>query len=358
MLIGAGSGQIAIIAVSRRGAELARRLALDLPDSRAVVPARFARPGDIAHDGAAAAVTAAFAETSGLVLVMAAGIAVRLIAPHLADKRRDPAVVVVDDGGRFAISLLSGHLGGANALAARVSALLRATPVVTTASEAAGLPALDLLAATQGWRPDPRGDLTGVSAALVNGEAVGLLQECGRCDWLPQPPPTNLLCHRSVADLVAARPEAAIVISDREPVSLPEGLPGVLFRPPTLVLGVGASRGAPVAELCALAEEALAEGRLSALSIAAVASIDAKREEPAIAALAQRFEASLRTFTAAELDRVPGDWQRSDIVARAVGVGGVCEPAALLASGGDLVVRKRKSAHGTVALARRAEGVP
>jgi len=147
------------------------------------------------------------------------------------------------------------------------------------------------------------------------------------------------------------------VISEREPLPLPEAFPIALFRPPTLAIGAGASRGAPAEELIALAEAALAEGGLAALSVACVASIEAKRDEAGVVALARHFGVPLRTFAAEELERAPGDWQRSPVVARAVGAGGVCEPAALLASGGALVARKRKSAQATVAIARHPEGV-
>lgn len=349
---------ITVVAVSRRGAELARRVAAGLARAQPIVPARFAVSGDVPHQGTGPAVAAAFADGTPLVLVMAAGIAVRLIAPLIQDKHRDPAVVVVDDGGRFAISLLSGHLGGANALAERVAALIGATAVITTASEAAGLPALDLLGRRRGWRLDPRSDPTAVTAALVNGEPVGLLQECGSRDWLPHSPPANLLEFCTFDALMAASLAGAVVVSDRASLPISAASPVVIHRPPTLAIGAGASRGAPTEELVALAEAALDEGGLSALSVACVASIDAKRDEPGIVALARQLGVPLRTFNAEDLACVPGDWQRSQVIARAVGVGGVCEPAALLASGGALAVRKRRSAHATIAIARRAEGVP
>jgi len=348
-----GAG-VAIVAVSRGGAEQARRLRAALPEARLLLPRRFAAGDACPYDcGVGAAVAAAFAESRALVLVMATGIAVRLVAPLLREKQTDPAVVVVDDVGRFAISLVGGHLGGANALAEQVAAAIGAIPVITTASEQAGLPALDLLARERGWRLAPDSDLTRVSAALVNGDPVSVVQDCGSRDWPGSTSPANL---RFVGSLTDMPSYAAIIISCRERVALPVGVPYALFRPPALVLGAGSSLGAPPEELIALAESALGEAERAPASVACVATIERRRSEPALLALARHFGVALRCFTPAELAAAPGDWQRSDVVRRAVGTAGVAEPAALLAAaGGQLLLGKRKSAHTTVAIAHLPE---
>lgn len=347
------------IAITRRGAETARRLALVLPGLRIVVPRRFALPGEAAHESAARAVEEAFGVASGIVLIMATGIAVRLIAPLLRDKREDPGIVVVDEIGRFAISLLAGHLGGANALAERVAAALGALPVITTASEAAGVPAPDLLARERGWAIAPESDLTRVAAALVNGDPVGIVQECGASDWLSEPLPPHVTVHATLDELAWARPAAALIITDHAaPLPVIPRCPFALYRPRTLALGAGASSGAPANELLALADAALAAGRFARESVAVVATIDRKRDEPAVRALVESFGVPLATFPAAALAAVPGAWQRSEAVRQAVGVGGVAEPAALLAAGEGaiLAVPKIKSAHATAAIARCAHG--
>lgn len=348
---------IVVIAVSRNGAELAAHLWTTLPAARALVPARFAKDSVEAYSaGVREVVAAEFAGAAGLVLVMAAGIAVRAVAPLLRDKRSDPAVVVVDDAGRFVISLLAGHAGGANALAEQVARVIGATPVITTASESLGLPAPDLLGRDRGWRIDAGSDLTRVPAALVNGDPVGVVQECGGRDWLAVDLPPHVAVYDSLEALNSARPVAALIVSDRAAVAARCQTPYALYRPPVLALGAGASRGAPAAELIELAEAALAEADLAAACVGAVATIDLKRDEPAIVALAGHFGVPLRTFSAAALDAAPGCWNRSDVVRAAVGAGGVCEPAALLAAKAvQLTITKRKSAHATVAVARAAE---
>lgn len=353
-----GGAGISIVAVSRAGAERARRIRAALPEARLVLPRRFAAEDACPYDGGAGAVVATvFAESRALVLVMATGIAVRLLAPLLGDKRSDPAVVVVDDAGRFAISLAGGHLGGANALTERIAAAIGAVPVITTASELAGLPALDLVARDRGWRIAPGSDLTRVMAALVNGDPVALFQGCGRRDWLSSQPSANLRLVEAPAE-IAPSDAAAIVISCRRDVALPLDVPLALFRPAVLVLGAGSSLGAPPEDLLALAEAALAECDRASEAVACVATIERRRAEPAIVALAARFGVDVRCFTPAELEAAPGDWERSEVVRRAVAAGGVAEPAAILASaGGRLLLGKRRSAHATVAVAHCAEDV-
>ncbi len=142
---------IKILALTPQGAALARRLSRELPGaSPCLPPAQAGEPGDSPFSRLSEVFREAFAQGENLVCVMAAGIVVRGIAPYLQGKDTDPAVVVVDEAGQFAVSLLSGHLGGANELARRVAKLLGGTPVITTATDVQGLPALDSLAVEHG----------------------------------------------------------------------------------------------------------------------------------------------------------------------------------------------------------------
>lgn len=351
------AGQIvAAIAVSARGAALACRLATAMPDVTAHLPARFApgTGGEPYDQPVRLLLESLFGSVSGLVLVMATGAAVRLIAPLLRDKWTDPAVVVVDDAGRFAISLVSGHIGGANRLAERVAAALDALPVITTASESAGVPPVDLLGREEGWRIEPDSALTTVAAALVNGERAGVFQDTGSESWLATLP-ASVTRFSEVDALVAADPAAAIIVSDHV-FALPDRLVAktATYRPPSLVLGIGCSRGASDAEIAALVDGTLAAHRLSPLSVCALASIDRKADEPGLLAFCARRQLKLVTYPAAELDMVQGEWKPSEVVRSAVGTGGVAEPAALACAGvSRLLVKKVKSRQVTLAIARR-----
>ncbi|MFE9811207.1 precorrin-3B C(17)-methyltransferase [Streptomyces sp. NPDC005548] len=292
------------------------------------------------YDGTVAdAVRRAFAECDQLVCFLATGAVVRLVAPLLADKASDPGVVCVDEAGRFAVSLVGGHTGGANELAREVGGLLGAEPVVTTATDAVGMPGLDTLGLPV------EGDVAGVSRAVLDGEPVVLDTETV---WpLPALPP-------NVGS--PARDGAAVIrVSDR---AQGPAAREVVLRPPSLVVGVGASRGAPVEEVLGLVEEALADAGLCVRSVAELATVDAKSEEPGILGAAARLGVPLVTRTAGELAAVTVP-NPSDAPLAAVGTPSVAEAAALV-GGGELLVPKRKSvradgrpAMATVAVVRR-----
>ncbi|MGW5654454.1 precorrin-3B C(17)-methyltransferase [Streptomyces humi] len=311
---------IGLISATAAGAAARDRLAAAWPDRTRV----YAGPvGD--------AVRSAFAECEQLVCFLATGAVVRLIAPLLGEKATDPGVVCVDEGGRFAVSLVGGHGGGANGLAREVAEVLAAQPVVTTATDAVGLPGLDTL----GFPVE--GSVATVSRALLDGEPVALRAE------FPWPlPPLPL----------AAEGAYAVRLTDRavEPAEHE-----VLLRPPSLVVGVGASKGAPADEVYALVEDALRDAGLSPRSVAELATVDAKAGEPGIVAAAARFGVPLVTYSAAELAAVEVPNPSAAPLA-AVGTPSVAEAAAL-ARGGELLVPKRKSgglpATATCAVVRR-----
>jgi cobalt-precorrin 5A hydrolase/precorrin-3B C17-methyltransferase len=269
---------------------------------------------------------------------MAAGIAVRLAAPLLEHKDRDPGLVCVDDAGRFAVALAGGHGGGANRLATRVAETLGATPVITTASEALALPALDQLGADLGFTVEAGSDLAAVAAAMVGGDQVTLVSDQR---W-PLPP-----LPEAVAAADEPRPPC-LLITDRV-VEPPR--PAVVYRPPSLVVGVGCSRGAPAAEIGELVDGALEEAGLAASSVAYLASVDAKRDEPGLRQTAEERGWPLRFQPSQALARVAVP-NPSAAVAAAVGTPSVAEAAALASGRATLVVSKRKSRHATAAVAR------
>jgi cobalt-precorrin 5A hydrolase / cobalt-factor III methyltransferase / precorrin-3B C17-methyltransferase len=279
----------------------------------------------------------AWKECDGIVIFLATGAAVRLVAPLLDDKHHDPGVVCVDDAGRFAVALAGGHGGGANALARRVADTLGATPVVTTASDAVGAPALDLLGVELGFKIEDGSDLAAVGAALVSGEPVRLVSERR---WPLGPLPENVVR--------AEEPESPVILISDRAVSVPR--PAVVCRPPSLVVGVGCSRSAKAGEILDLLDRSLREVGLSKKSVASLASIEAKSDEAGLLEAAQKLDVPLRFYAAEELSamEVPNP---STVVESAVGTPSVAE-ASVLASGAELVAEKRKSRNATVAVGR------
>lgn len=341
---------IAVHALSRGALPLAARIAAALGDAELHVSERIA---DAAPPGALPfplpmkeALARSFHGHRAHVFVVAVGAVVRMIAPLLRGKASDPAVVCLDEAGRFAVPILSGHLGGANALAVRIAEAIGAQAVLTTASDVQGTLAVDLLGAELGWRfEDPRGNATRAAAAVVNGDPVAIVLGDGAPaawpgDW-PLPPHATLcaaLDEPSACDAVAA-----LVVTDRLlRCDEPALARAVLYRPPSLVLGIGCDRDTP-AELVERGVEAILAGHgLARASVRELASVDLKADEPALRELSRRLGCPFRTFAAAELDATPGIENPSDRVARLVGTRGVAEPAALRAAGVErLLVAKQ-----------------
>jgi cobalt-precorrin 5A hydrolase/precorrin-3B C17-methyltransferase len=289
------------------------------------------------------ALAAAWEECDQIVLFLATGAAVRLVAPLLGDKRRDPGVVCVDDAGRFAVALCGGHEGGANALAERIAETLGATPVVTTASDSLGVPALDSLGKRLGFEVEEGSDLAAVGAALVSGETVRLVSERR---WPLGPLPENVVLVEPKVWPEEIEPPL-LEISDR---LLATPHLSVVYRPPSLVAGVGCSRGADAAEILDLLDSALHEAGLSQKSVAVLASVDVKSDEAGLLEAADALGVPLHFHSAEELAAVETP-NPSPVVAGAVGTPSVAE-ASVLVSGAELLLEKRKSANATVAIGR------
>ncbi len=356
----------AIVAISRRGAAIGARVRDTLSgDTALYVERRFAD----AVEGATAfdlpvrpLVGRLFNEYERLVLMMPVGAAVRLLAAHIGHKHTDAAVICVDDAGRFAVSLLSGHVGGGDALTERVADALGATAVITSASHVLGTLAVDLLGSEFGWRIEASSAMvTRASAAVVNGEPVGVYQDAGERDWWDagKPLPSNVNLCESVDAL--AQFANVLLISDRVDVSdrvvpadpktpnTPNTL--VIYRPRSLVVGIGSRRGVGVEEVEGLLRGTFAAEQLAVGSVRRIATAELKRDEAAIGLLAERLGVPVRYYGADELNGMPGPSGASESQ-RLLGVVGVAEPAALLASGGDIIVPKVRSAAATLAVAR------
>lgn len=303
-----GTANVLSVSITEAGRRLAARL-----------------PYETAHGAMAEVVHARWADLDGLVLCCATGIAVRIVAPLLVDKQTDPAVVCVDESGRFAVALCGGHAAGANDLARDVAGLVGATPVITTATDAVGVVALDALPGFVA-----KGDIAGVARA-----------------WLDGAPP---IIDRTLAWPVPfeSGPGPCRVLVTDTSVEPQAGL--VALHPPSLVVGVGASTGAPADAAVLLLDGALEAAGLSGDAVGLVATVDRRAGDPVISALGKPVRA-FDAATLAEID-VPNP---SAVVEAAVGTRSVAEAAALLAAGpgAELVVPKQKGATATIAIARR-----
>lgn len=341
-----------MLAITRGGLAVGRRIKALRPGWSLHAPRKLDDGGEAEwFDAPAAAKTAElFRSREALVCVFSLGAVIRLVAPHLGDKKTDPAVLVIDDAAGFVISALSGHLGGANALAEELAAGLGARAVVTTAADVNKTIAVDLVGRDLGWKIDGDSQVTAVSAHMVNGERVGVFQDSGPSSWLPSPVPPNVTVYRTYGELESSGSRAHMVISDR--VRGGAGADRVTYRPPSLVAGVGVHAGTSPDKIISGIRSACAGAGLSPSSVGLLASVKKPQQVPGLAEAGERMGTGVRYFERSDLAAV-GVPNPSGVVERLEGTPSVSEAAAIAASGGRLVAEKAKFPPDlTVAIAR------
>ncbi|MEY8353764.1 cobalt-precorrin 5A hydrolase [Lachnospiraceae bacterium 54-53] len=286
-----------------------------------------------------------FLKKDGIVFIGAAGIAVRAVAPFLEGKEKDPAVVVLDDLGRFSVSLLSGHLGGANELAVQAAEIAGGQAVITTATDSRGRFAVDLFAKKQGLAMGDLKKAKEVSSAVLKGEPVGFHSDFPVEGRLPEGLFLREACRVNVWITVRNEPEEAFL---REALRL---------VPRLLILGIGCRKGVPAETVEQAVDQVFSRWNLSQEGLITCASIDLKKEEPGICEYAAKRGIGIYTFSAQALSETKGEFSSSSFVRQVTGVDNVCERAALACAeklgGGRLLVRKQALNGVTIAVAAR-----
>ncbi len=338
----------AIIYITDNGLSLAERIKGLYPDA---MIERFS----------SGAVHELWKENKNLIFIMATGIVVRTIAPLIKDKRTDPAVVVLDEKGDFAIGFLSGHLGGANDLAREIANFLGGEAVITTASDANNMTSIDLWAGDNNLAVEDWNLLPQIGTRLLNN---GALRIC-----LEQSAVSSQKSEIKLPDdfLKVSEPRFAdVIITNKKDVYLKQASCSegtecsanscrvkaqLYLRPKNLAVGIGCNSGTSADEIENAVKTVVEENNLSFLSIHSIATIEIKGNEEGLRAFADKYGFTITTFTADELNTVEGV-SKSDAVFKATGANAVSEPAALLASGSDkLIVPKQKIGNVTIAIA-------
>ncbi|ARU61497.1 cobalamin biosynthesis protein CbiG [Tumebacillus avium] len=353
----------ALVAITKHGVEKARELLAKLPGSDLYYMSKFAR-GDEEEKGielfegsVRLILPDLFARYNGIILFISLGAVVRMIAPILQDKKTDPGVVVIDDRGEHAISVLSGHLGGANELTRHIAELIGANPVITTASDVQKTIPVDLFGRQFGWEIESFERATPVSAAVVNEEPVVIVQESGETNWwqYDRPLPDHIRRVSTEEALSSAGTwNAALVITHRlldEAETQTLLANGVLYRPKNIVLGIGCNRGTELAEIEEVVQQTLEELRISIKSVRNIATIDLKKDEAGLLALCEKYGWPLVTYTPQELNEIAIPTP-SETVFKYTGAYGVSEPASMRSAGvTDLLLEKKKSGNVTLSIA-------
>ncbi len=357
--------RLAVIAITKGGVRLGVRVASFL-SGVLYYPGKFHKEvsshkhttGAVPFEGSSAQVIEElFKEMTHIIWIGSLGVLVRFIAPHLKDKKSDPAVVCLDEAGQFAISVLSGHLGGANASAEKIGEFLDAKVVLTTGSDATKTVSVDLFGKEYGWKIESFTHVTAVSAAVVNRDPVALVIETGEKTWWTKksPVPENITEYSCLTEAVASSPSALLLVTDRllGKKDIPSGIPFVLYRPQSIVIGVGCNRKTPAEEIDSAIAETLQRNGLSPLSLARIVSIDKKRDEKGIVETAEKRGVLFHCYSAEELNRVKNIPNPSEYSMKYVGAQGVAEPAALLSANVEVLLEEKvKYPNTTTAVAR------
>jgi cobalt-precorrin 5A hydrolase len=358
--------EVAIVAITKGGVEQGLKLRKLLNGSDFLVSEKFA---ETAGDGAVLLkgplsknIGTFFNAYDSIIFHISLGAVVRLIAPHLKDKHIDPAVLVIDDKAQFVISVLSGHVGGANAFTEKVAGLLGATPVITTASDVGQTIPVDILGRELGWRLEGDENVTRVSAAVVNEEPIAFIQETGEKNWWsrPTPLPPQIESVGSWAEIdqrskAGKKYSAFLIVTDRSKDAFPLSIQDrtVFYRPKSLVLGMGCDRGTSLEEIEGLIQETFEKNGLHPASIRTLATLDQKQDEPAFNELCEKNGWTLEIYSKEALQGVEGVQTPSAVVEKWVGTPSVSEAAALKSSGSkELLITKVKSKRATLAAAR------
>lgn len=274
----------------------------------------------------------AFANSEALVFIGAAGIAVRAIAPFVRDKLKDPPVIVMDENGEYVIPVLSGHVGGANSLAAEIAGLTGAHPVITTATDVSSAFSVDLFAKENGLRISNREGIARVSSSALEGKPV-------------------TIC---IKDYPPAEAVDVLITDDVQAKGL-EDSAKIVLCPKRYAIGMGCRRGKSYEELRAFAEEVLRANDIDVDEAGCIATIDVKKDEEGLKRLSQAWRMPMITFEAGLLSKAEGEFGHSDTVLEKVGVDNVCERAAVLAAGAEsrIIIKKTARDGMTIAVAER-----
>jgi len=278
-----------------------------------------------------------FAYCNAILFIGAAGIAVRAIAPFITSKQKDPAVIVIDENGRFVIPILSGHIGGANELSEIIAGLIGAVPVITTATDINHCFAVDVWANKHHCHICDISEIKYISSAVLRGEQVGLCSEFPTIGQIP--------------------PELALASSGKIGISVshcPSKAPfehTLRLVPKQYVVGIGCRKGVESQTLEEQFINVLKTHEIPVEAVDCIATIDIKVNEPAILSLCKKYDFTLKTFSSDELAGVCGDFTASDFVKAVTGVDNVCERAAVKASNGKLIIKKSSASGVTVAVA-------
>ena len=346
--------KVAILAITKNGIKMGLSLKNLFPEWKVFAPSKFSDDNEVIewyNDSTSIKIVDLFKSNNALICLFSLGAVIRLIAPHIKDKKTDPAVIVIDDKAQFVISVLSGHLGGANELSNDIAQKINAVPVITTAADVNKTIAVDLVGKEFGWRIDDDDTVTKVSAFMVNKEKIGVFQNVGNRDWWKKEFPRNVFKYDSFDELKNSQSKGFLIISDQVfDDKILENT--VVYRPQTLVVGVGLHWDTSKETIKSGLETSLQKFNLSYKSIARFVSIKKEKDIVGLIELGKEMNIPVEYIDREELSTIDTP-NPSKTVQTFEGTPSVSEAAAIKSSQGELVVEKQKFPPNlTIAIAR------
>jgi cobalt-precorrin 5A hydrolase len=338
------SSKVAIICITKNGINIAKRIKEKIPSASIYSQSKHKDSSDGIiwfEKNTKNMVEEIFKEYDSIICIFSLGAVIRLISNLLVDKKTDPAVIVIDDKANFVISALSGHLGGANALSKSIADILNSTAVITTAADVNETIAVDLLGNNFQWRIENFENVTKVSAHMVNEEKIGVYQDAGESNWWDKELPKNVTVVQNIDELRSDDFKAGLIISDKiiaDPILVRKS---VIYRPKSLVVGIGFHWDTTQADIEEGIMKVLEENGLSFLSIRNLSTINRGKSPITLGAFSDKHGIPLEFFDKDKLSNVTVP-NPSELVKKYEGTSSVSEASSILSSGGELIVSKQK----------------
>ena len=348
--------KVSVLAITKNGINIGEKLKELFPNWDIFVPSKLSNENKSItwySEPTSDKIIELFKNSNALICLFSLGAVIRLIAPYLKDKKTDPAVIVIDDKTNFVISVLSGHIGGANELTQEISEKLNALPVITTAADVNKTIAVDLVGREFGWKIDDETTVTKISAHMVNAEPIGVFQQTGNKKWYKELP-KNVTIYNSLEELKKSNSKAHLIISDTI-IDSELAQESVIYRPQSLVIGIGLHWDTTKDTIKNGIEHCLKKFNLSSKCIAKLVSIKKPEDVQGLIDLGKEMQIPVEYVNREELAEIITP-NPSSTVKAFEGTASVSEAAAIKVSNGELIVEKQKFPPNlTIAIARRIE---
>ena len=347
---------VSVLAITKNGVNIGGKLKELFPDWNIFAPSKLSNENKSIiwySEPTSDKIIELFKNSNALICLFSLGAVIRLIAPHLKDKKTDPAVIVIDDKMTFVISVLSGHIGGANELTQEISEKLNALPVITTAADVNKTIVVDLVGRQFGWKIDDETTVTKISAHMVNSESIGVFQQTGNTKWYKELP-KNVTIYDNLEELKKSNSKAHLIISDAI-IDNELAQESVIYRPQSLVIGIGLHWDTTKDTIREGIEYCLEKFNLSSKCIAKLVSIKKPEDVQGLIDLGKEMKIPVEYVDREELSEIITP-NPSSTVKAFEGTASVSEAAAIKVSCGELIVEKQKFPPNlTIAIARKME---